>query len=216
MSSLVFANPFSGSNSAGNPASLTAPNPPQAGNLMVAAAKVTGGTSVGAGTIPGFTAETPLQIGNVAHYLALLHLAVAAGQSSTITLTDAGSPTTVQFGIAEFAGVTATQDATLVSSNGGATTKTTQNTGAGITTTAANCLLLAVLGLQSANTATSITVDSGFTIITKANQYALAYRFAPPGTYNPTWAWPTASRVTTVVQAYQASSAANAGFIGVT
>lgn len=213
---LVQSSPFGGSNNLAPGNSVTLPNPPKIGNLLLALAKAT--PSAGAMSIPNFAVDA-LQIGNTTHYMGMFKEEVDVGQSQTIVLTDSATPTTVQLSVAAFEGVKAAEDATMVSTNGGATLKTSQATG-NITTTTPDCLLVAYLGLQTANTATSFQIDWGTgasiqTIAVKANQHALAYRFVhAAGTYGATWSWPTASRVTTAIKAFQGTPDPGSGIIG--
>jgi hypothetical protein len=202
--------PSVGSNGLGNPSTLVMPNPVNTGDLLFALVKEVLSTS--AVTIPNFSnsGSGRIQIGNsTSHFLWPMHCLAAAGQSATITATEGGgTPSVSQMGVGEFSGVLTTQDAAMVVTNGGATSKTSQATG-NITTTTPECLLIAFLGQATASAQATTVVDSGFTIFGKGNQLAVAFRIVrAAGTYGATWSWVTAGVCTAGIMAFRADPAA--------
>lgn len=204
---------FVGSNTIGNPSTISYMNPVNPGNLMIAVQK---SNQSGAVTIPNFTDPYGAQqIGNSVHYVTVLKGTAASGQSQTITATNAGAGTVFQFNIAQFSGVTSTEDAPMVVTNGGTTSINTLSTGT-ITTTTPNCLLIAFFATATATSQPLTSIDSGFTIIAKGNQNYLAYKIVnTAGAHSATWSWNTAGRVTTGILAFQTANHPNTnGFFG--
>jgi hypothetical protein len=186
------------------------PNPPNPGNLLIAPVLETGGT--GTITIPNFTSIALINPGGIAtQRFEIFYCVSAPGQTDTITATDTGSPSSSQMGITEFSGVTSTQDAALVSGNSGLSGVTSFATG-NITTTTPNCLLIAVWATATATAQGSTSVDSGFTILAKANKFAIAYKLVDTaGTYGATFSWATSGRATAAIMAFQADPTSSAG-----
>lgn len=157
----------------------------------------------GVASITGFTASAAKAIGSSSARATFLKLAAGSGQSATITATGTGSPTSMHEHVAEFSGVTATEDATMVTA---ATVGTVATLATGnITTVTAGCLLVAWLATQGNVTNAAA---SGWTVLPNfAPRAVLAWRMAPTtGAYGATWTWTTGTSAGAGIAAFRPAS----------
>lgn len=161
-------------------------NPPNIADLILA---IVFQNTNGAGSIPNFTASASKAVGTSSARATFLKLAAASGQTASLAASGAAAPTAMQIAAGAFSGVTATEDATMVTAAtpGAGTSLATGN----ITTTTEGCLLVTWLATQA--TAGTITIDNGFTILPfNTLRTALAFKRLGPtetGSFGATWGW---------------------------
>lgn len=153
---------------------------------------------------------TPLtqKIGNVVQYARLWYSQGGTyGTGMTFTATGDVNCFPVVYGAA-FSGVHASP---FDSENGNTTSSATSLACGSVTPSEDNCLIVAFGGLY---TGTSISIDLGFTALTK--DYVAGTSLAAAGAYliqttaaakNPTWSWTTAERAAAVIAVFKGPGA---------
>lgn len=179
-----------------SPLVLTLTNPANIGDLMFILA-VQNTTGVASAT--GMTGSA-IQVGTGASRATPLIGAGASGTGSSISVTLSASPAADYLVSAIFSGVTTTEDATAGTAASGGVSSIGTGT---VTTTTADCLLIAWAASQTAVLAAA-TINNGFTILGTTARGTLAYKLVnAAGAYSATWTWGSSAQATGGIHAFR-------------